>query len=272
MDIDLDKKRFLFTCDVEYVGLDTDIGIDRIISMLAEFGVRGTFFCTYDVLRYFPNSIEKIMRAGHEIASHGYRHTWLGSDSSRIFLDVVSRDEAQDEVKRSKETFAKSGIEVNGFRAPAFRIGNIGLAEVRERFRYDASLIAGRPEKSEVVECDVNGFCRIPVTRLYILRIPFGSPYLMFAGGTSEFFVRRHLRRVNLAVYYCHSYDLMRVSVERPSLLKRLAYYRVCGSRQSYRFYRRVLSVAKAMGYHFSTCSEFLNEETARTRRQRELH
>lgn len=49
-------------------------GIPRILRMLEEEGVKGTFFTPAYIAEIHPEVIREIARQGHEIGYHGYRH------------------------------------------------------------------------------------------------------------------------------------------------------------------------------------------------------
>jgi peptidoglycan-N-acetylglucosamine deacetylase len=85
---------------------------DKILAVLHEFGVKGTFFIlTWNAERY-PEIVREIHAAGHEIASHGYAH--------RIVYEQTREQFAAD-VERAKKTLEDLiGEAVLGYRAPSF--------------------------------------------------------------------------------------------------------------------------------------------------------
>ncbi|HEX4454152.1 MAG TPA: polysaccharide deacetylase family protein [Kofleriaceae bacterium] len=61
------------------IGLSFDDGPDpiatpRILDILARAGVRATFFVTGEAADAHPELVHRTVAAGHEVASHGYRH------------------------------------------------------------------------------------------------------------------------------------------------------------------------------------------------------
>ncbi|MHA1636976.1 MAG: polysaccharide deacetylase family protein, partial [Candidatus Thorarchaeota archaeon] len=46
----------------------------RVIDILAEFGIRATFFIVAEVIERYKGLVQTIIKNGHEIASHGYDH------------------------------------------------------------------------------------------------------------------------------------------------------------------------------------------------------
>ena len=46
----------------------------RLLDLMAEFGVRGTFFILGPVARDYPDLIRRIANEGHELGCHGWSH------------------------------------------------------------------------------------------------------------------------------------------------------------------------------------------------------
>jgi polysaccharide deacetylase family protein (PEP-CTERM system associated) len=109
---------------------------ERILALLEESGVRGTFFVlTWNAERY-PHLVRKIADAGHEIASHGYRHRLIYEQSPDEFRADISRSKAvlEDIV----------GQPVLGYRAPSFSLTAASLwaldVLLECGLRYDSSI------------------------------------------------------------------------------------------------------------------------------------
>ena len=111
------------------------VGIKRILAMLAERGIPGTFFVPGHSLTTFADDTEAILAGGHELACHG----WFHED----FADL-GVDEARDVLGRSVEAVrAVTGAAPAGFRAPYWSLGlaTLGLVQAAG-FVYDSSLMA----------------------------------------------------------------------------------------------------------------------------------
>ena len=89
--------------------------VDRILALLAEHDTRATFFVLGLVAERSPRVVDRIVAAGHELASHGYSHRMAGDLGPEGFEQDVRRARAllQD----------RSGRDVAGFRASTFSIG-----------------------------------------------------------------------------------------------------------------------------------------------------
>jgi hypothetical protein len=86
----------------------------RLLSLLEQRQVRCTFFVLGEVAERFPDAVRALHRAGHEIASHGYRHVPLYQQEPGQF---------EREMRRSLTLLEQlTGEPVRGFRAPFFSI------------------------------------------------------------------------------------------------------------------------------------------------------
>lgn len=86
--------------------------VESLIATLAEYGCAPTLPTPGRVVERYPQFIRHLQDAGAEIAVHGYDHVDLGAYSST---------EAEKQLKRAAEIFARYGIEVYGFRCPYLR-------------------------------------------------------------------------------------------------------------------------------------------------------
>lgn len=87
---------------------------DRILALLAERNIIATFFILGWVAERCPDLVRRIAAAGHEVASHGYRH-------QRV--NTLSRSEFREDIRVSKVLLEKlSGQPVRGYRAPSYSI------------------------------------------------------------------------------------------------------------------------------------------------------
>ena len=119
--------------------------LPELLEMLAEAGCTATFFVLGEVAKRLPGRIREIVRAGHEVGSHGYLHLRACERSLASF---------RADVERSKDLLEDVvGEPVLGFRAPEWSLRSLGssrLPVVSEAgFLYDSSLtpcpLAGRP-------------------------------------------------------------------------------------------------------------------------------
>lgn len=114
------------------VGANTD----RLLGILADANVRGTFFVLGWVAERFPKLVARIAAQQHEIASHGSSHRLVYDQTPEAFRVDVRR------AKRVLED--ASGVAVDGYRAPSYSITPRSLWAIdiliEEGYRYDASI------------------------------------------------------------------------------------------------------------------------------------
>ena len=60
---------------------DVEDSVKKIIDLFDTLNVRGTFFVLGGTAERYPEIIDSIRDAGHELASHGYYHNWNSVDT-----------------------------------------------------------------------------------------------------------------------------------------------------------------------------------------------
>lgn len=122
----------------EWLSHPTRVGrsVDSLLAAMERHGARGTFFVLGWLADHRPEVVRAIVGAGHEVASHGYRHERVTALSPAAFRDDLRMS------KRSLEDL--TGTEVIGYRAPSFSIvpGYEWAfdALIEEGYRYDSSI------------------------------------------------------------------------------------------------------------------------------------
>src|SRR4029077_7016429 len=109
---------------------------ERLLALLAECGVRGTFFVLGWVAERSPQLVRRIAAAGHEIACHGFSHRLVYQQSEQEF---------RDETHRSKSRLqGLIAAPVLGYRAASFSVTRDSLwaldALIDLGFSYDSSV------------------------------------------------------------------------------------------------------------------------------------
>lgn len=181
-------------------------GTTRILDCLKECDVRATFFCTANFAKNAPDLIARIIREGHEIASHGCDH-WQPKPEHVIESKHVLED--------------LTGKPVYGYRQP--RMFPVDIQELkRQGYEYNASLnpafIPGRYMHLDMprtwfyqdgllqIPASVSPWCRIPLFWLALHNFP-----LWFY----KFLVRRTLRHDGYFNTYFHPWEFYPLG-ERP--------------------------------------------------------
>lgn len=105
-------------------------GMDRLLGLLDEEGIKATFFTTGHIAREYPEAVERIVSLGHEIGSHGDIHE---------DFETVPLERADQAIGRSVETL-REFAPVTSFRAPYLKFPDpyLRLLEVHG-FHTDSS-------------------------------------------------------------------------------------------------------------------------------------
>ncbi|MGH8137871.1 MAG: XrtA system polysaccharide deacetylase [Steroidobacteraceae bacterium] len=116
---------------------------DRILTLLEERGVHGTFFVLGWVAERSPDLVRRIATAGHEIACHGFSHQLIYSQTRDEFVQETTR------AKRHLEDV--TGQPVFGYRAASFSITRRSLWALDVLldlgFEYDSSIFPIRHDR-----------------------------------------------------------------------------------------------------------------------------
>jgi polysaccharide deacetylase family protein (PEP-CTERM system associated) len=115
----------------------------KILRILDERQVRGTFFILGWVAERYPELVREIQRAGHEIGSHGYWH--------RLVYETTP-DEFRRDLVRARDAIEQVvGEPVTSYRAPSFSITRKSLWSldvlIEQGFQYDSSIFPVHHDK-----------------------------------------------------------------------------------------------------------------------------
>lgn len=189
----------------------------RILGLLAEAGVQGTFFTLGEVAEHFPDLIREIAGAGHELGVHGYFHRQLFKLTPDGF-----RREIVEARKRIEDI---SGRKLRGHRAPAFSIvpaTRWGLDVLGEAgFEYDSSIFPVKLRRygwpgfpSEIHRVKLEGgrsIIEAPLSTVTVLgrALPAaGGGYLRhFPTGVTRWALRR-IGAARPVILYTHPYEI----------------------------------------------------------------
>jgi hypothetical protein len=216
-------------CDLIY-----RTALPRLLEMFDQLGVPGVLFTIGRDAESQQDLLRSIVGAGHEVASHSLTHPQPFS----ALGDAELREELDGSRRRLS---AATGIDVIGFRAPAWDVDRRVLRMVREAgYRYDASIFptpailasrlatyrrsTGRrslrsmevlghafaPSWPHMLHDKNGGLAEFPIAVTRWLRFPV---YHTFAYFVSERLFRRNLQallRSSLPVFYeFHAADLL---------------------------------------------------------------
>lgn len=189
---------------------------EALLALLAESGVRATFFVLGRVAARFPALVRELHAQGHEVASHGYDHELVYQQTPERFLaDLTSSKSLLEDL---------IGQPVLGYRAPSWSVTAATLAWAptliaRAGYRYDSSVFPMRTPfygihtaPTQPWAHDLEGGKQLPefppaVARVAGLRIPFGGG--IYWRLMPEPLLRCLLNRTKLpAVLYLHPWEL----------------------------------------------------------------
>jgi polysaccharide deacetylase family protein (PEP-CTERM system associated) len=188
----------------------------RILDLFAENQVRGTFFTLGWVAERYPELVKRIVSAGHEIASHGWEHVRVSTQTPLEFR----RD-----IERTRKLLQDlSGEPVLGYRAASY---SIGASEswaweqlAQAGYRYSSSIVPIRHDHYGIPDAPRFAFdtadgrlLEIPITTVPVV----GRNINCGGGGWFRLFPypisRWALARVNsvegqAGIFYFHPWEI----------------------------------------------------------------
>ena len=186
-----------------------------LVELLAEHGIKATFFILGWVAERHPELVKSLAAQGHEVASHGYGHELVTTQSPERF---------RQDVRVAKEILEDlTGSPVVGYRAPSFSITSetawaLSIL-VEEGYTYDSS-IYDRFRRTETERRLACGFeivtpagriWEVPPSTLQMLglQIPVagGGYFRLFPYAASKSFLLRLERQGAKLVMYLHPWE-----------------------------------------------------------------
>jgi polysaccharide deacetylase family protein (PEP-CTERM system associated) len=210
-----------------------------LLSLLAQYNVRATFFVLGKVAEQHPALIEEVAAAGHELGVHGHLHR---------FVNRLTPAEFGRELEQGRAAIQRiTGTVLLGHRAPYFSIDASSLWALDvlagQGFHYDSSffpvrnMLYGYADAPRTPHRD-RGLVEFPVSTIRV-----GGRNVPFAGGfymrTLPYpLIRWAMRRVNReglpAILYLHPWEL---DLEQPrprvTARERLTHYHGRGTLRS---------------------------------------
>jgi peptidoglycan/xylan/chitin deacetylase (PgdA/CDA1 family) len=128
-------------------------GLPRILELLGEHGLRGTFYVPGATAERHPKAIRAIVDGGHEIGHHGHHH--LASHE----LDAAAQGAEIDDGLAALRPFLGDAI---GYRSPAWELTPQTLALLVARgFSHDSSLMGD--DRPHVVTTEAGRILELPI-------------------------------------------------------------------------------------------------------------
>ncbi len=103
---------------------DLQTGIWRVLDILADFDVQGTFCWVGRCVEDRPDAIKAVHEAGHESATHGWDH--------RYFRDMLAGEQFED-IKRTAAAIEQAtGVAPVGHKSPSWRFSEQTISVVQQ--------------------------------------------------------------------------------------------------------------------------------------------
>lgn len=103
---------------------DTRRGVQRILDLLAGFGIKATFPVCGLTAEWYPSTIQTIAEHGHELAVHGYSH---------VLLHNLTEPEVRNEIETATRAVESAvGKTPAGWVSPVFSVTPYALGVVEE--------------------------------------------------------------------------------------------------------------------------------------------
>ncbi len=200
----------------------------RVLDLLDEEQITGTFFVVGWVAVKYPGLVREIQTRGHEMASHGYEHQLVYQQGPDGF---------RDDIRRSKHILEDIlGVEVRGYRAPTFSItpktpwAHSILAE--EGYRYSSSVYPIRHDRygwpgfpstpTKMTFEDGRDIWELPLSTANLgnIHIPFGGGgyFRIYPYWLSRLLLANSRREpVGLPIVYFHPWEVDSLQPRLPS-------------------------------------------------------
>lgn len=171
----------------------------RILDLFDKHSVKATFFVLGWVAERYPDMIRRIVRDGHELASHGYQHIRVINQQPAEFREDI--------IKTKKLLEDISGTEIKGYRAASYSIGKKNLWALEELNK------AGYVYSSSIypVKHDLYG---MPDAPRFAFR-PFGDGGILEVPVTTIAFFDKKLPVGGGGFFRLYPYPLSRWALER---------------------------------------------------------
>lgn len=204
----------------QYDGTNLEDNIDRFILLCARNNIKSTCFVLGKVAERKPRIVDKLFKAGHEIASHGYEH--------RLIYDMNPKEFEIDLIKSCNILQDIIGEKVLGFRAPCWSVNMDVLSwfyPILEAagIKYSSSVypaktflygIPGFPEKAHYP--NINGtksaVIEVPVPIVNIFGIKVGFSGGFYFGIFPLWFIKKcvkeNINKGNMVFIYLHPREI----------------------------------------------------------------
>jgi len=189
----------------------------KIADLLSEHSTKATFFVLGWVAERHPDLVKDLAHQGHEIASHGYGHELVHTQTPAQF---------REDVRRSKQILEDViGRPVMGYRAPSFSITPQTQwaipVLIEEGYRYDSSIydrFQSSRKNGEIktgtyqLETQAGTILEVPPSTMsacgFQLPVAGGGYFRLFPYAASKMFLKNLEKQGSQLVMYLHPWEL----------------------------------------------------------------
>ena len=187
----------------------------RLLRLLAARQVKATFFVLGWVADRYPGLVERIAADGHEIGTHGYWHQLVYTQTPAMFAQDL-----HDSITAIQR--ACPGVQISGYRAPAFSITTASLWALdlirAEQLSYDSSIFPiGFHDRYGIANAArfsyrlPNGLWELPVSTLRLgsqnIPVAGGGYFRLYPLAVTRYAIRRLNQQQQAAVIYLHPWE-----------------------------------------------------------------
>jgi polysaccharide deacetylase family protein (PEP-CTERM system associated) len=187
-----------------------------LVELLAKYRAKATFFILGWVAERHPDMVKSLVAQGHEVASHGYSHELVTTQSPERF---------REDVRMAKEILEDlTGNSVVGYRAPSFSITAdtewaLSIL-VEEGYQYDSSIYdrftrggeAKRSGEMFEIKTSAGNIWEVPPSTFKTLGVQLpvagGGYFRLFPYSISRSLLRRLEAQGASLVIYLHPWEI----------------------------------------------------------------
>ena len=258
-------------CDTSNSLLD---GLDVYIELLESFSLPSSFFVLGEIAEKKIELFKSLIKAGHDVGSHGWNH---------IRPMTFSPDEFREDLNRCIDVMKEiNGEKGFGYRAPCFSLDEERLDIVEASgFSFDSSRIEfgnhplyGSINMSNYENLSKNIYKRGGFMEFEVTTLPIFSRNIPISGGgyirllpwfIMKMLITQYLKSNDLYIFYIHPFELSKLEVPpMPTSTSILTKYRYAHGRYSVADkIKKLVELLQSKGYTFSTFSKIQDEINA---------
>jgi polysaccharide deacetylase family protein (PEP-CTERM system associated) len=257
-----------FPCNREKSLLD---GVDIYRELLAEEGIRSTFFVLGELIAQNARLLRRLAEEGHDLGLHGWEHTRP--------LTMTPAEFAADLTRSKSEMENTLGQTVAGYRAPCFSLDRPRLEQVRQAgFTLDSSRIDfgmhplyGTLDMQGFAAIEPSIYRQVDFFEFQASTLGLGNKQIPVSGGgylrifpwmVMKPLIKSYLKTQSLYVFYIHPFELSRESMPPmpPGVPWHNRFRGSWGRSSVRRKLKALIALLKRHGYRFSTFADLRQE------------